>query len=120
MTVRGVTMALELIESGDFMKIDMRVGKIISAEIAGGVTKAAYKLIVDFGAGVGEKKSIAQLTHYPADKLVGRQILGVINLHPRQIGPHRSEVLILGVATHDKGTALIIPDQEAIIGAKVF
>ena len=103
-----------------FERVDIRVGVICSVEKAKGCTKSAYKLEIDFGPEVGVKKSIAQLAHYPKEQLIDRQILGVVNLKPRQIGQHTSEVLTLGVPTSSNGTALVVPDMQAIIGSKLF
>ena len=103
-----------------FQQIDVRVGRILSVEPAEGCRVPAYKLVIDFGAAIGTRKSIAQATNYPPESLVGRQVLAVVNFKPRQVGKHTSEVLVLGVPTQEKGTALVVPEMEAIIGGRMF
>ena len=109
-----------IVEFSVFQQIDVRVGKIISAEPAEGCRVPAYRLVIDFGSAIGTRRSIAQSTNYPRESLPGRQILAVINFKPRQIGKNVSEVLVLGVPTEGKGTALVVPDMEAIIGGRLF
>jgi tRNA-binding protein len=108
------------IEPSIFEMIDVRVGVIRSADPAEGCRSPAYKLLVDFGPEVGTLKSIAQATHYPADTLIGKQVLAVTNLKPRQVGKHVSEVLVLGFPTDTAGTALIVPDFASFPGARLF
>ncbi len=108
------------IESSIFEMIDVRVGIIRSADHAEGCRSPAYKLLVDFGPEIGTLKSIAQATHYPPDTLIGKQVLAVTNLKPRQVGKHVSEVLILGVPTEAAGTALVVPDFSSFPGARLF
>ena len=103
-----------------FQQVDVRVGRILSAEPAEGCRVPAYKLTLDFGPDIGTRRSIAQATNYPRESLPGRQVLAVVNLKPRQVGKHTSEVLVLGVPTQDRGTALVIPEMEAITGGKLF
>jgi len=103
-----------------FQQLDIRVGRITSVEIAEGCRVAAYKLELDFGPDIGNRRSIAQATNYLPEALIGRQVLAVVNFKPRQIGKHISEVLVLGVPTKDKGTALVVPEMEAILGGKLF
>ena len=101
----------------DFLKVDIRVGRVTRAEPFPEARKPAIKLWVDFGPEIGERRSSAQITaHYTPDTLVGRQVMGVVNFPPRQIGPVRSEVLILG-AYDDSGVVLIAPDHEVPLGA---
>lgn len=105
----------------DFDKVDIRVGRITRAEPFPEARKPAYKLWVDFGAEIGEKRSSAQITkHYTLDQLIGRQVLGVVNFPPRQIGPVLSEVLILGVPDQDGAVVLIGPGHEVPLGGKLF
>jgi tRNA-binding protein len=109
-----------IVEFEVFQQIDVRVGRIVSAEPAEGCRVPAYKLMIDFGPAIGFRRSIAQATNYPRESLPGRQILAVVNLKPRQVGKNISEVLVLGVPTQDKGTALVIPDMEASLGSRLF
>src|SRR5579859_26391 len=103
-----------------FQQLDVRVGRIISAEPAEGCRVPAYKLLIDFGELIGTRRSIAQATNYPRESLTGRQILAVVNFKPRQIGKKISEGLVLGVPTPEKGTALVVPDMEASLGGRLF
>jgi tRNA-binding protein len=105
----------------DFLKVDIRVGRIVRAEPFPEARKPAIRLWVDFGAGIGEKKSSAQLTrHYSPDALVGRQVLAVVNFPPRQIGPVMSEVLVLGVPDAEGEVVLIGPGHEVPEGGRMF
>jgi len=104
----------------DFLKVDIRVGRITRAEPFPEARKPAIKLWVDFGGTLGEKKSSAQITdHYDVDSLIGRQVMAVVNFPPRQIGPTRSEVLVLGVSDAKGGIVLLAPDQEVPLGARM-
>ena len=105
----------------DFEKVDIRVGRITRAEPFPEARKPAYKLWVDFGPEIGEKRSSAQVTkHYTIDQLVGRQVLGVVNFPPRQIGPVKSEVLVLGLPDEEGAVVLIGPGHEVPLGGKLF
>jgi tRNA-binding protein len=105
----------------DFEAVDIRVGRIIRAEPFPEARKPAIRLWLDFGPGIGEKTSSAQLTrHYTPEALVGRQVLAVVNFPPRQIGPVRSEVLVLGVPDAAGAVVLIGPDQVVPLGGKLF
>lgn len=95
----------------DFMKLDIRVGEIVRAEVFEKAKKPAYKLWVDFGEEIGTKQSSAQITQlYTPEELVGRQVLGVVNFPPRKVADFSSEVLVLGVYA-EQGVVLIQPDQ---------
>ena len=103
----------------DFLKLDIRVGKIIEAEEFKNAKKPAYKLKLDFGSELGIKKSSAQITeNYKIEDLIGRQVLAVVNFPTRQIADFMSEVLVLG--TYSKsGVVLIKPDVDVEIGDKL-
>lgn len=105
----------------DFQKLDIRVGKIISAEDFPEARKPAFKLTIDFGLEVGIKKSGARITkYYKKEDLIGKRVLGVVNFPPRQIGPLISEVLTLGVPDSEGECILIIPEkEEAVLGGRL-
>ncbi|MGA0540001.1 tRNA-binding protein [Neotabrizicola sp. VNH66] len=105
----------------DFQKIDIRVGRIVEAEPFPEARKPAFKLRVDFGAEIGVKRSSAQITkHYTPEALIGRQVLAVVNFPPRQIGPVRSEVLVLGLPDETGEVVLIGPGQDVPLGGRMF
>ena len=110
-----------MISYDDFARVDIRVGTITRAEPFPEARKPAIKLWVDFGGEIGEKRSSAQITrHYRPEGLVGRQVLAVVNFPPRQIGPMRSEVLVLGVPDAGGEVVLIGPSQAVPDGGKLF
>ena len=103
----------------DFMKLDIRVGTILSAKNFEKARKPAYQLEVDFGEELGVKKSSAQITdHYKPEDLVGKQVLAVVNFPPRQIANFMSEILVLGTYSKD-GVVLITPDKPVENGDKL-
>ena len=105
----------------DFMKVDIRVGTVIEAVEFPEARKPAYKLLIDFGPGVGRKKSSAQITeNYAPEDLPGRQIAAVVNFPPRQIGKLLSEVLTLGFADEAGAVTLFAPDKPVPNGARLF
>lgn len=105
----------------DFARVDIRVGRVLRAEPFPEAKKPAYKLWVDFGAEIGERKSSAQITkNYSLDELPGRMVLGVVNFPPRQIGPMRSEVLVLGVPDEDGEVVLLTPERDVPIGGRMY
>lgn len=105
----------------DFMKVDIRVGRITRAEPFPEARKPAYKLWVDFGAELGEKKSSAQITeYYEPDALIGRQVIAVVNFPPRQIGPVMSEVLVLGLPDESGKVVLLGPSEDVPLGGRMF
>jgi tRNA-binding protein len=111
----------ETISFDDFLKVDIRVGRITRAEAFPQARKPAIRLWVDFGGDLGERRSSAQLTaHYTPETLVGREVLAAVNFPPRQIGPMRSEVLVLGVPDAAGEVVLIAPDQDVPLGGRLF
>ena len=110
-----------MISYADFEKVDIRVGRITRAEPFPQARKPAFRLWVDFGPEIGEKRSSAQITkHYTIEALIGRQVLAVVNFPPRQIGPVMSEVLVLGVPDEDGEVVLLAPSQQVPLGGKMF
>lgn len=104
----------------DFENVELRIGTIVAAEAFPEARKPAYKLQVDFGAEVGVLKSSAQITDlYSAEELVGRQVLGVTNFPPKQIGPVRSECLVTGFTRGDGSVVLATPDQPVENGTRL-
>ncbi len=105
----------------DFEKVELRVGRIISAQPFPEARKPAYKLVVDFGETLGTRKSSAQITEiYQCDELIGKLVVAVINFPPKQIGPMMSECLVTGFANSDGAVVLCVPDQEVPLGTKLF
>lgn len=105
----------------DFAKVDVRVGRITRAEPFPEARKPAIRLWVDFGEGIGVKRSSAQITrHYRPEDLPGRLVVAVVNFPPRQIGPVMSEVLVLGLPDADGEVVLIGPGHNVPLGGKMF
>ena len=105
----------------DFERVDIRVGRIVEACAFPEARKPAYRLRIDFGPEIGERKSSAQLTRrYALDDLPGRQVLAVVNFPPRRIGPFVSEVLTLGVPGPDGEVVLVQPEQEVEPGSRLY
>jgi len=105
----------------EFLKVDIRVGTVLSAEVAEGLRKPSYRLLIDFGPGVGHRKSVGQVAAlYAPEELVGRQLAAVVNFPPRQIGKAVSEVLTLGCADEEGRVTLFAPDKAVPNGSRLF
>ncbi len=105
----------------DFLKVDVRVGTVIDVQDFPEARLPAYKLFIDFGEEIGQKKSSAQITkHYTKKALLGRQVMAVVNFEPRQIGPFMSEVLTLGVPDENGEVVLLNPDISVPNGGRLF
>jgi tRNA-binding protein len=111
--------APDTIDPDAFFAVDMRVGRITAVEDFPEARTPAWKLEIDFGPEVGTKRSSAQIKHYDREALEGRLVIGVVNLPPRQIGPVRSEVLVLGALDPEKGVVLLRPDEDAELGSRI-
>jgi tRNA-binding protein len=103
----------------DFAKVDIRVGRIVAVDDFPEARKPAWKLRIDFGEEIGVKRSSAQITHYPREELQDTLVVGVVNFPPRQIGPVRSEVLVLGALDEERGVVLLRPDRGAEPGSRI-
>ena len=113
--------AADTIGFDDFLKVDIRVGTIVAAEDFPEARKPSYRLRIDFGQVIGEKKSCAQLAaNYATAQLIGRQVAAVVNFPPRQIGPAMSEVLTLGFADEAGEVVLFAPDSPVPNGSRLF
>jgi len=117
-SLRGTSRAAEIVYD-DFAKVDMRVGRIVEVEDFPEARKPAWKLTVDFGSEIGLKRSSAQITTYSRAELEGRLVVGVVNFPPRQIGPVRSEVLVLGASDAEDRVILLGPGSEVPLGARI-
>jgi tRNA-binding protein len=108
-----------MIEFDDFLKVDMRVGRVLAVEEFPEARKPAWKLTIDFGDELGTKRSSAQITNYAREELEGRLVVAVVNFPPRQIGPMRSEVLCLGASDEEGRIILLAPDTEVPLGSRI-
>lgn len=112
---------MDQISFDDFEKVDIRVGTIIDAQPFPDARKPAIQLWVDFGGDLGVKQSSAQLTvHYAPDRLIGRQVMAVVNFPPRKIAGFSSEILVLGVPDENDAVVLLKPDLKVPDGGKLF
>ncbi|GGB35049.1 tRNA-binding protein [Roseibium aquae] len=111
----------ETISFDEFLKVDVRVGRVTEAEVFAEARKPAYKMRIDFGPEIGTRKTSAQITeHYRPEDLVGRLVLAVVNFPPRQIGPFMSEVLTLGVPDETGNVVLLAPDKDVPVGGRLY
>ena len=101
------------------MRVEMRVGRIVEVEDFPEARRPAWKLRIDFGEKIGVRRSSAQITNYAREALVGRLVVAVVNFPPKQIGPVRSECLVLGTYTADGTVLLLTPEPEAALGDRV-
>jgi tRNA-binding protein len=110
-----------MITFDDFLKVDVRVGRIVDARPFPAARKPAYQLELDFGPEIGRRRSSAQLTQcYAAEELIGRQVLAVVNFPPRQIATFFSDVLVLGVPDPNGNVVLVQPEREVPLGVRLF
>lgn len=111
---------MSTISFDDFLKVDIRAGRVTRAEPFPEARKPAIKLWIDFGPEIGEKKSSAQIAAlYTPEALIGRQVMAVVNFPPRQIGPFMSEVLVLGASDAQGRITLLAPDHDVPLGARM-
>ena len=108
-----------LIDIAEFGAVDMRVGRIVAVDDFPEARKPAWKLTIDFGSEIGLKRSSARIAHYPREQLDGRLVVAVVNFPPRQIGPVRSEVLVLGATDAAGDVILLAPDADVPLGAPI-
>ena len=112
---------METIDWNDFSKVELRVGRVMSAEPFAKARRPAYILQVDFGPDIGVRKSSAQINDlYSPQALVGKLVVAVVNFPKKQIGPIRSECLVMGFADANGDVALCVPDREVPLGARLF
>ncbi|MBA3261147.1 MAG: tRNA-binding protein [Thermoleophilaceae bacterium] len=109
-----------MIDFDDFLKVDIRVGRIVRVEDFPEARKPAWKLTLDFGPELGERKSSAQITNYTREQLEGSLVVAVVNFPARQIGPVRSEVLVLGVPDEEGRLILLRPSSDVPLGGRMF
>jgi tRNA-binding protein len=103
----------------DFERIDMRIGRVIAAEEFPEARRPAWKLEIDFGPELGVKRSSAQITHYARADLEGRLVACVVNFEPKRIAGFKSEVLVMGALSDEKGVVLLRPDEDVELGSRI-
>ncbi len=108
-----------MIDFDHFLEVDMRVGRVVAVDDFPQARKPAWKLTIDFGPEIGQKRSSAQVTHYSREQLLDTLVVGVVNFPPRQIGPFQSEVLVLGALDERLGVVLLRPDADAQPGSRI-
>jgi tRNA-binding protein len=108
-----------LIDIDHFNEVDMRVGRVTAVDEFPEARKPAWKLTIDFGPELGSRRSSAQIKHYEREQLEGRLVVAVVNFPPRQIGPFRSEVLVLGALDSQLGVVLLAPDADVELGSRI-
>ncbi|TWT21255.1 tRNA-binding protein [Luteimonas marina] len=112
---------MQTIDWNDFLKVELRVGRVLSARVFAEARKPAYVLEVDFGPEIGVRKSSAQVTDlYVPDELVGRLVVGVVNFPEKQIGPLMSQCLVTGFHDADGRVALCVPDRDVPLGTRLL
>ncbi|NTU66657.1 MAG: tRNA-binding protein [Candidatus Moranbacteria bacterium] len=109
-----------MIQYEEFSKIDVRIGKIVKAERIENAKYTTHRIIIDFGEKIGQKQSCARLINYSTEELIGKNIIGILNFPPKQIGKNISEVLTLGVPDAENECVLLSPDKEIPLGGKVY
>ena len=107
------------IDFDQFLAVDMRVGRVTAVDDFPEARRPAWKVTIDFGPEIGVKRSSAQITNYAREELEGRLVVAVVNFPPRQIGPVRSEALVLGALDQDRGVILLAPDTDVPLGARI-
>jgi tRNA-binding protein len=108
-----------VIDIDHFNQVDMRVGRVSAVDDFPEARKPAWKLTIDFGPEIGTKRSSAQIKHYEREDLLDRLVIAVVNFPPRQIGPVRSEVLVLGALSDEHGVILLGPDRDVELGSRI-
>ncbi|SER22230.1 tRNA-binding protein [Solimonas aquatica] len=112
---------MDTISWDDFTKVELRVGRILSAEVFAEARKPAYKLLVDFGPELGQRKSSAQITQlYQPQELIGKLVVAVINFPPKQIGPLMSQCLVTGFHNAEGHVSLCVPEHEVPLGTRLL
>jgi tRNA-binding protein len=108
-----------VIDFDHFLAVDMRIGRVIAVDEFPEARKPAWKLTIDFGPEVGQKRSSAQITNYSRDQLLDTLVVAVVNFPPRQVGPFMSDVLVMGALNDELGVVLLRPDRDATPGDRI-